>query len=161
MNQRGWAKERQAPRPRPASDSNTAGGRHDTPRPVTRDQQWRQELADHPSAAVRELLGGRPVIWQSDVGEASAAWHALAVTDRFVVAVDLTMTDTGTMRTFASVVRFIEIADLEATSHEVLASIRLRFGSADRTVPWPRTGSSQQALDELAFLDAVTSHLAS
>ena len=80
------------------------------------------------------------------------------MTDRFVVSVDLTITDAERMKTFASVVRFIEIADVQATSQDIEASVRLRFGSADRTVPWPGTGSSQQA--ELAFLDAVTSHLA-
>jgi hypothetical protein len=53
-----------------------------------------------------------------------------------------------------------EIADVQATSQDIEASVRLRLGSADVTLPLPGTGSSQQALDELAFLDAVTSHLA-
>ena len=88
------------------------------------------------SAGTRPLLA-RPVIWQSDVGEASPAWHALAVTDRFVVSVDLTITDAERMKTFASVVRFMEIADVQATSQDVEASVTLRFGSADVTLPYP------------------------
>ena len=102
--------------------SNPAGGRHDTYPAVIRDRRWRRELDEHPSAAVRELgrvvvssaggspLRARPVIWQSDVTGESPAWHALAVTDRFVVKIVLTVTDAGTMTTFASVVRFVEIA---------------------------------------------------
>ena len=108
-------------------------------------------------------MRARPVIWQSDVGEASAVWHALAVTDRFVVAVDLTITDTGTMRTFASVVRFIEIAHVQATSQQINAGLTLRFGSAEVTLPSPvadRTNTNRPPQDERAFLDAVTTHLA-
>ena len=108
-------------------------------------------------AGTRPLLA-RPLIWKSDVGEASPAWHALAVTDRFVVAVDLTITDAERMKTFASVVRFIEIADVHSTSQELDASVTVRFGGAD--VPLPHTLSSQPAQDEVAFLDDVTSHLA-
>jgi hypothetical protein len=67
------------------------------------------------------------------------------VTDRFLVAVDLTITDAERMKTFASVVRFIEIADVQATSQEADARVRLRVGSADVTLPLPAPGSSQQA----------------
>ena len=172
MDDSGRAHHARASRTPSAGGSNPAGSRHETYPAVIRDRQWRRELDEHHSAAVRELgrvvitcagtrlLLARPLIWQSDVGEESPAWHALAVTDRFVVAVDLTITDAERMTTFASVVRFIEIADVQATSRDIEASVRLRFGSADVTLPLPGTGSSQQALDELAFLDAVTSHLA-
>ena len=101
------------------------------------------------------------MIWQSDVGEESSTWHALAVTDRFVVKVDLTITDAGTMKTFASVVRFIEIADVQATSQDIEAGVTLRFGSAEVTLPSPgQRDSSQPPQAELAVLDAVTSHVA-
>ena len=44
------------------------------------------------------------MIWQSDVAEESPAWHALAVTDRFVVKVDhLAITDAETMTKLASI----------------------------------------------------------
>jgi hypothetical protein len=52
------------------------------------------------------------VIWQSDVDEESPARHAFAVIDPFVVKVDLRITDAGTMKSFACVVRFVEIADV-------------------------------------------------
>ena len=82
------------------------------------------------SAGARPLRA-RPVIWQSGVGEESPAWHALAVTDRFVVAVDLTITDAKRMKTFASVVRFMEVADVQAMSQDIEAGVTLRFGSRD------------------------------
>jgi hypothetical protein len=105
------------------------------------------------------------VIWRSDVGEPSPVWHALAVTDRFVVSVDLTITDAERMKTFASVVRFVEIADVQATSQDLEASVTVRLGSADVTLPLPGTDStdstnSSQAQAELAFVDVVTSRLA-
>ncbi len=82
---------------------NPAGRRHDTPPTIIRDQQWRQELQDHhDDATVRELgdvvlasagarpLLARPLFWPSAGEETSPAWHALAVTDHFMVKVDLT-----------------------------------------------------------------------
>jgi hypothetical protein len=101
---------------------------------VIQDRQWRQELDEHRSAAVKELgrvvvdsagtrpLLARPLIWQSGVGEQSPSWHALAVTDRFLIQVDLTITDAERMKILASVVRFIDIADLEATSPDAVTS---------------------------------------
>ena len=77
----------------------------------------------------------RPVVWQSDVGEASPVWHALAVTDRFVVSVDLTITEAARMKTYASHVRFSEIPDIQTTSQNVEAGVTLRFGSARVTLP--------------------------
>ena len=130
-----------------AGGSNPAGRRPDTHSADTQDRQWRQELDEHHNPAVRELgrvvitsvgtrpLFARPVIWQSDVGEASPVWHALAVTDRFVVSVDLTITDAGRMKTFASVIRILEIADVEATSRDVEAGVMLLLGSAGVTLP--------------------------
>ena len=135
MDHSGRAHHARASRTPSAGGSNPAGRRHETYPAVIRDRQWRQELDEHPSAAVRELgrvvvtsagtrpLLARPVIWQSDVGEASPAWHALAVTDHFVVTVDLTITDAETMTTFASMVRFIEIAAVQGTSHDLEASV--------------------------------------
>ena len=135
---------------------NPAGRRHDTHPTIMRDQQWRQELQDHhDDAAVRELgnvvLGSvgtrplltRPLIWQSAGQESQAAWHALAVTDHFVVKVDLTITEAETMTTFTSVVRFIEHADVGAMPPEVEGRVGPRFGGADLTVPLPGTTSSQ------------------
>ena len=80
-----------------------------------------------------------------------------------MVAVDRTITDAGTMRTFASVVRLIEIAQVQATSQEINAGLTLRFGSAEVTLPSPvadRTNTNQPSQSELAFVEAVTSHLA-
>jgi hypothetical protein len=174
MDHRGRANQARASRTPAAGGSNPAGGRPDTYPAGIQDQQWRQELYEHPSAAVTELgrvvvisagtrpLRARPVIWQSEVGEDSSTWHALAVTDRFVVSVDLTITDAGTMKTFASVVRFVEIADVQATSEDREANVTVRLGSADVTLPWPGTDSndSSQPQAELAFVEAVTSHVA-
>jgi len=80
------------------------------------------------------------------------------VTDRFVVAVDLTITDANSMKTFASVVRFMEIADVRATWKDLEARVTLRLGGADVTVT-PPTHGGQPPQDKLALLDAVTSHL--
>ncbi len=137
MDDRGRAHQARASRTPSAGASNPAGRRHDTSPAVIQDRDWRQELDGHPSAAVRELgrvvgtsagtrpLLNRPVIWQSDVGEESPAWHALAVTDHFAVTVDLTITEAETMTTFASVVRFIEVADVQAVSKEIDAGVTL------------------------------------
>ena len=140
---------------------NPAGRRHDTPPSIIRDQRWRQELQDHhKDAAVKELgdvvlaavgarpLRARPVFWQSAGGQASSAWHALAVTDHFVVKVDLTITETGTMTTFTSVVRFIELADVRAMPPEVAGSVGPRFGGADLAVPRPGATSRQPPPEE-------------
>ena len=174
MDHSGRAHHARASRTSSVGGSNPAGRRPDTYPADIQDRQWRQELDEHPSAAVRELgrvvvtsagtrpLRARPVIWQSDVGEDSSTWHALAVTDHCVVKVDLTITDVGTMTTFASVVRFVEIADVQATSEDREASVTVRLGSADVTLPLPGPDStdSSQPQAELAFVDAVTSHLA-
>jgi hypothetical protein len=98
MDHTGRAHHARASRTPSAGGSNLAGRRHETYPAVIRDRQWRRELDEHHSAAVRELgrvvitragtspLLARPLIWKSDVGEESPAWHALAMTDRFVVA---------------------------------------------------------------------------
>ena len=107
MDRSGRAHHPRASRTPSVGGSNPPGRLHDTHSAVIQDRQWRQWLDEHHSAAVRELgrvvatsagtrpLLARPVIWQSDVGEASPVWHALAVTDRFVVAVDLTISRTA------------------------------------------------------------------
>jgi hypothetical protein len=172
MNHRGTAHHTRTSTTPTATGSNPPGSLRDTLAAVIRDRQWRQELDEQPSAAVRELgrvvitcagtrpLLARPLIWQSDAGAESPAWHALAVTDRFAVKIDLTITDAKRMKIFASVVRFIEIADVQARWHDIEASVRRRFGGAEEPLPLQGSGSRQPAHDELAFLDAVTSHLA-
>ena len=176
MDHRGRAHHARASRTPPVGGSNPPGTRHYPYPAANQDRRWRQELDEHPSAAVRELgrvvvtsagtrqFRARPLIWQSDVGEASPVWHALAVTDDFVVSVVLTITDAERMKTFASVVRFVEIADVQATSQDLEASVTIRLGSADVTLPLPGadgTNSSQLPQDELTFVDVVTSRLAS
>ena len=142
----GGAQHARASRTPSVGGSDPAGRRQDTYPPGIQDRRWLRELDEHPSAAVRELgrvvvsaaggpLRARPVIWQSGVGGASPAWHALAVTDRYVVAVELTITDAKRMKTFASVVRFVEIADVQATSEDHEASVRVGLGSANVTLP--------------------------
>ena len=152
--------------------SGPAGTRHDASTRQIGQQQsrrWHKELHDHDEPAVRELgdvvlasvatrpLLARPLIWQSEETEPSPTWHALAFTDRFVIKVDLTVTDAGTMKTFASVVRFIEIADVGATSPDVDASVTLRFRGAVMTLPMPGTNVAQPTRDQRAFWDAVSS----
>ena len=176
MDHTGRARHARALRTPSVGGDDPAGRRHDPYPAVVRDRRWRRELFQHPSAAVRELgrvvvssAGGRPllarpVIWQSGVGGASPAWHALAVTDRFVVKIDLTITDAGAMKTFASVVRFIDVADVQGMSQDLEAGVTLRFGSAKVTPPSPGADSAdscQPPPAELAVLDAVTSHVAS
>ena len=173
MDHTGRAQHARASRTPSVGGSDPAGRRQDTYPPGIQDRRWLRELDEHPSAAVRELgrvvvsaaggsLRARPVIWQSDLGEDSSTWHALAVTDRYVVAVELTITDVGTMKTFASVVRFVEIADVQATSEDHEANVPVRLGSADVTLPLPGPESTDgsQPQVEMAFVDAVTSHLA-
>ena len=100
-------------------------------------------------------LRARPVIWQSGVGGESPAWHAIAVTDRYVVAVELTITDAKRMKTFASVVRCMEVADVQAMSQDMEAGVTLRLGSAELTPPLPGSyGGRPQA--GLAVLGVVT-----
>ena len=147
MDHTGRAHHARALRTPSVGGDDPAGRRHDPYPAVVRDRRWRRELDEHPSAAVRELgrvvvassgtrrLRARPVIWQSELGEDSSTWHALAVTDHCVVRVDLTIIDVGTMTTFASVVRFVEIADVRATSEDREASVRVGLGSADGTLP--------------------------
>ena len=175
MDHTGRAQHARASRTPSVGGSDPAGRRQDTYPPGIQDRRWLRELDEHPSAAVRELgrvvvsaagspLRARPVIWQSGVGGESPAWHALAVTDRFVVKIVLTVTDAGTMTTFASVVRFIEVADLQGISQDIEAGVTLRFGSAKVTPPSPGADSAdncQPPPAELAVLDAVTSHVAS
>ena len=176
MNHRGTAHHTRTSTTPTATGSNPPGSLRDTLAAVIRDRQWRQELDEQPSAAVRELgrvvitcagtrpLLARPLIWQSDAGAESPAWHALAVTDRFAVKIDLTITDAGAMKTFASVVRFIDVADVQGMSQDLEAGVTLRFGSAKVTPPSPGADSADRCQPppaELAVLDAVTSHVAS
>ena len=158
-----------------AGGSNPGERRPDTYSADTHDRQWRQELDEHPSAAVRELgrvvitsagtrpLRARPVVWQSDVGEASPVWHALAVTDRFVVSVDLTITEAARMKTYASHVRFSEIPDIQTTSQNVEAGVTFRFGSARVTLPSssPTAPTTVSPMGRPGPVDAATSHPAS
>jgi len=167
MDHTGRAQHARASRTPSVGGSDPAGRRQDTYPAGIQDRRWRRELDEHPSAAVRELgrvvvsfaggrqLRARPVIWQSGVGGESPAWHALAVTDRYVVAVELTITDAKRMKTFASVVRCLEVGDVQAMSQDIEAGVTLRLGSAELTPPLPGSyGGRPQA--GLAVLGLVT-----
>ena len=166
MDHTGRAHHARALRTPSVGGDDPAGRRHDPYPAVVRDRRWRRELDEHSSAAVRELgrvvvsaaggpLRARPVIWQSGVGGESPAWHALAVTDRYVVAVELTITDAKRMKTFASVVRCMEVADVQAMSQDIEAGVTLRLGCAELTPPLPGSyGGRPQA--GLAVLGVVT-----
>jgi hypothetical protein len=88
--------------------------------------QWHGDLQNHDEPAVRELgavvlasvgtqpLQARPVIWRSEDGKGQPVWHALAATDRFLIKVDLTVTQSGTLRTFASRLHVAEMRNVQA-----------------------------------------------
>ena len=166
MEHTGRAQHARASRTPSVGGSDPAGRRQDTYPPGIQDRRWLRELDEHSSAAVRELgrvvvsfaggpLRARSVIWQSGVGGESPAWHALAVTDRYVVAVELTITDAKRMKTFDSVVRCLEVADVPAMSQDIEAGVTLRLGSAELTPLLPGSyGGRPQA--GLAVLGVVT-----
>ena len=93
-------------------------------------------------------------------GEEPPSWRALALSDLFLVYVELTVTEAERMKTFASVVHFMDVADVKATSQIDDAGVTLRFGSGDVTVPWREFRNGQPPPTELAFWAAVTSRLA-
>ena len=149
--------------------SSPAASRHDTSPTVLPDQpwhQWHRQLRDHPEAAVRELadvilaacgtrpLLARPVIRRSGAGQAPR-WYAMAVTDRFVVNVVLTITQAGTMTTYTSDVRFLEISDREPLSPDAGGSGTPRLGGADMTMPSPGIKVAAPPPDDAAGWDAV------
>ena len=146
MNRRGMAHHARAAKTLAVVGSRAAGTRTDPA--VVQDRQRRQELEEHRSAAVRELgrvvvasagtsrLLAQPLIWTSGAGEEPPSWRALALSDLFLVYVELTVTEAERMKTFASVVHFMDVADVKATSQIDDAGVTLRFGSGDVTVPW-------------------------
>jgi len=95
-----------------------------------------------------------PMLWILMPSESTVAQA------RHTPRASLTVTDRAeTTKTFASVVRFLEIADFRAASQEVESSVTLRIGGTSVTLPLPGSRSSQPSPDQLAFVDAITSHL--
>ena len=96
-----------------------------------------------------------PMLWILMPSESTVTAQA-----RHTPRASLTVTDRAeTTKTFASVVRFLEIADFRAASQEVESSVTLRLGGTSVTLPLPGSRSSQPSPDQLAFVDAITSHL--
>ena len=69
MDHSGWAHHARASRTPSAGGSNPAGRRHETYPAVIRDRQWRRELDEHHSAAVRSWAG-----WSSPARGPARCW---------------------------------------------------------------------------------------
>lgn len=142
------------------------------------DQQWRAKLTGNSSSAFNDLgetvrlsagtrpLLAEPLMWQSQrEEERTTTWHALAVTDRFVVTAEMNVVDRSTTTSVARVVPFSEVADIEwhrrvqTPWNGVRTSVTMRLGSFQVTLPPPNSFSEQLSEEELGFVHAVSSNL--